>query len=359
MTYYNQSLLGLPGPTVFYTALYLLALVVHWWFVSYILAGTVYLTATTFGRRLAPEDPRLTDPIRETLRDWMPFALSAAITAGVAPLLFLQVLYKRPFYTANLLLFHRWMAILPVLIVGFYLTYLLKARRADRWRSWPTSVIGLAACACFGFTGYSWSENHLLSLDAGRWQQIYASGMAWHRGPVILPRVALWFSLAWPGMASLLALQLFVMKAEFTPHRLARWPLAGLAAAVVASVWYIIADRIVRTVAMGSGASPWLFMFLLGVAVQIGAWIRLYKGHSLTKSLAAWAAAGFLLTALGIAGFRETIRVNGSHFRVLFDDHAQAARVGGFCVFLAFAGLNAVLIALCACVVRRGRNASP
>ena len=47
------------------------------------------------------------DPLAAPLRDWLPFVLSAAITAGIAPLLFVQILYQRAFYTANLLLFNR------------------------------------------------------------------------------------------------------------------------------------------------------------------------------------------------------------------------------------------------------------
>ena len=44
-------------------------------------------------------------------------------------LLFVQVLDKHHFYTANLLLFNRWMLFLLVLIAGFYLLCLLKAKR--------------------------------------------------------------------------------------------------------------------------------------------------------------------------------------------------------------------------------------
>ena len=65
---------------------------------------------------------------------------SAAITAGVAPLLFLQILYQREFYTANLLLFNRWMAILPVLIVGFYSLYLIKGDWLWQQR-WPLRAV--------------------------------------------------------------------------------------------------------------------------------------------------------------------------------------------------------------------------
>ena len=68
-------------------ALYLLTFALHAVFVSYVAAGTVYaLMAALRGSA---------DPIAARTRDWLPFMLGAGITAGVGPLLFLQLLYQR------------------------------------------------------------------------------------------------------------------------------------------------------------------------------------------------------------------------------------------------------------------------
>src|SRR5262245_22520401 len=112
---------GFPRATAFYLTLYVATLVIHVVFMNYVLAGSAYLAWFTLAHRRDDLAQDARDPLAFPLRDWMPFLLSAAITAGIAPLLFLQILYQRPFYTANLLLFNRWMAILPVLIVAFYL----------------------------------------------------------------------------------------------------------------------------------------------------------------------------------------------------------------------------------------------
>ena len=63
----------------------------------------------------------------KVVRDWLPAVLGLAITTGIAPLLFVQILYKRQFYTANLLLFNRFMLLLPALIVAYYMLYLVKS----------------------------------------------------------------------------------------------------------------------------------------------------------------------------------------------------------------------------------------
>jgi hypothetical protein len=199
--------LGFPFPTAFYLTLYVLTLVIHVIFMNYVLAGAGYLAAIGVGRwwgRLGGSEPSA-DVVFDILRDWMPFMLGAAITAGVAPLLFVQILYKENFYTANLLLFHRWMAILPVLIVGFYLLYVLKGTWIGRQASWLAPLVGVGALACFVFTGYTWTENHLLSLDRPSCRGHYESGAMIYRNPLIVPRFLMWAAGSVATMATLLA----------------------------------------------------------------------------------------------------------------------------------------------------------
>ncbi|MCH7728335.1 MAG: hypothetical protein IH991_17935, partial [Planctomycetes bacterium] len=196
---------GLPTATAVYLTLYLLTLCMHIVFMNYVLAGSAYLAVAAVLHGKSAEKT----PIYAVLRDWMPFMLSGAITAGIAPLLFLQVLYVERFYTANLLLFYRWMAILPALILGFYLSYLLKAKLVGRWPLFARIVIGCGAFACVGFVGWSWVENHLLSLQsAGVWAEHYRSEAILFRSPELIPRLALWFVAAFPTMALVVGWQL-------------------------------------------------------------------------------------------------------------------------------------------------------
>ena len=71
------------------------------------------------------------------------------------------------FYTANLLLGPRWMAVVPALIVGFYALYVAKASDALAQRS------ALAiALACFVFVAWSWSELHELMQADPVWRDV-------------------------------------------------------------------------------------------------------------------------------------------------------------------------------------------
>ena len=225
----NNDLTNLPTATWVYLAFYILTLFVHFVFMAYVLGGGVYLLFagaatsdsrtneksrananrranstslehTTDPRPSTPspsqgegrgegsdhqQPPTSTNPITALIRDWMPFAISAAITAGVAPLLFIQILYRHRFYTANLLLLHRWMAIVPVLIVAFYLAYVIKSGRFERMRTyWRVAISGIVA-GCFLFVAWSWTENHLLSLDRARWESFYVESRWIYRSMAI------------------------------------------------------------------------------------------------------------------------------------------------------------------------------
>jgi hypothetical protein len=108
--------------------------------------------------------------------------LGAGITAGVAPLLFVQLLHQQRFYTASLLLGPRWMAVVPALIVGFYALYL--AKLSARWHRIALAV-GLA---CFGFVAWSWSELHELMQADPAWHAFYAAGQRFFLAASIAPR---------------------------------------------------------------------------------------------------------------------------------------------------------------------------
>ncbi|MDR1141026.1 MAG: hypothetical protein LBL62_04980 [Planctomycetaceae bacterium] len=53
-----------------------------------------------------------------------PIIMALGINFGIVPLLFLQTTYYKSFYTATILTAWHWIAIIPILIVGYYAIYL-------------------------------------------------------------------------------------------------------------------------------------------------------------------------------------------------------------------------------------------
>jgi hypothetical protein len=340
-----------PGATAFYLTLYLATFVLHLLPMAYVLAGAaVLLVRTLAGGK--PAD----DPLVEHFRQWLPFVLSAAITAGVAPLLFLQILYQREFYTANLLLFNRWMAILPVLIVGFYLLYLVKGNWLWQRPLVVRALAGAVILACFAFIGWSWSENHVLST-AGQtvWQEHYAAGRMNHFPGELWPRIGVWLGGVFPVMAAIVAWPLARGDETVgTARRLALFAAAGLLVSVASIGWYLgVLDAPSRTSVLSGPWRVWQAAIVVGTALQIAAWILVWRCDYLLP-LPRWLAlVGAVLAVTGVAVCREAIRTSRLDMAALLPRHQAAAEVGGFWLFAVFLVLNAAAIAICIYIVAR------
>ena len=354
---------GLPGATAFYLVLYLSTFVVHMVFMHYVLAGATYLAC---GRLLGKTRCAACE-WQGILLDWLPFATGLAITAGVAPLLFVQMLYGREFATANLLLSHRWMAILPVLIVCFYLLYLQKSAWISRRRWLWRPLVAVAVCSGFLFIALSWTENHLLMLDHAAWPRLYESGGLRYESPGLLPRLAAWFFLAFPSLAIELAwqgrltgvgihavMQPTAAVAGLSPvRRLALTAGAGLVGCVTAAVLYwSTLSAAVRDAVAGPLAGPWLAILCGAVAVQAAVWFIAAIRGRLSSPLLVAATGGWIVGLVAVAVVREAIRLTAVDLVSSAASHAAALRIGGLPVFLVFAVLNAAAIAWCIYVVR-------
>ena len=58
----------------------------------------------------------------------MTYSTALAINMGVAPLLFLQVLYGQFFYTSTVLMATYWLSIIFLLIITYYSIYIYKLK---------------------------------------------------------------------------------------------------------------------------------------------------------------------------------------------------------------------------------------
>ncbi len=346
--------LGLPLATAFYLVFYLFTLVIHVVFMNYVLAGTLFIAYRGLFSR-APS------PAGDITLDWMPLMLSGAITAAIAPLLFLQILYKQEFYTANLLLFHRWMSILPVLIVGFYSLYLLKSPGITS--RWLRAGLSLTPFACVAFTGYSWTENHLLSVrPEGEWAEFYKTQSMWYAEPALWPRLMMWAVGAVPTLCCVLAWQLWYRDESVGPG-MATLALAGLAGAGLAAGWYFeVADEIVRPALFGPFAFGYLVTAGIGVALQSLGWIMIARERQASLRWLLLISVGLTLTLLGMTVCREAIRITTlglARFESYFGRHDAALGKSGFFWFLFFFALNAGLIAYAFYLVRTQQKSKP
>ncbi|MCP4569747.1 MAG: hypothetical protein GY841_19375, partial [FCB group bacterium] len=114
--------MAVPGPLWLFHLLQWLTFTLHLTAMNLLFGG---LLLFAFGK---------TNPLRiqlyESLTKVLPVAMAATITLGVAPLLFLQVLYGELFYSASIISGWNWFLIIPVVIVVYYSLYLVAMNKA-------------------------------------------------------------------------------------------------------------------------------------------------------------------------------------------------------------------------------------
>ncbi|HUT01605.1 MAG TPA: hypothetical protein VM031_04065, partial [Phycisphaerae bacterium] len=111
------DMLGLPMPAWLAQTLMALTLALHWAFLSMTAGGAV---AYVHSRRRPVGG---VEAVGKKLAAFLPLSLTTAMTLGIAPLLFVQVLYGQFFYTANILMGYVWLGLLALMIANFYLLY--------------------------------------------------------------------------------------------------------------------------------------------------------------------------------------------------------------------------------------------
>jgi hypothetical protein len=94
--------------------------------VNVVLGGSILALHWRFSRRA--EDASHRAALLAFFAKALPVAVAAAVTLGVAPLLFVQVLYGRLFFTSSILMAWLWLAVVPLVILAYSGAYLLAFR---------------------------------------------------------------------------------------------------------------------------------------------------------------------------------------------------------------------------------------
>lgn len=352
---------NLEGHLAFYLIVYVLTLVLHAVFMTYVLAGSMYLSwASIFpGRQTVP---RAQSPLAKILREWMPFALSAAITAGVAPLLFVQIIYRKQFYTSNLLLGWRWMAVVPVLIVGFYLLYVIKSKMITTWKLRTRLAVVAGVSLCFLFVAFCWTTNHLLAISESSWATVYSTGNVIDAAGPLLLRLMTWVSGAFPCMCALAGWQIVYYSrqndhdaAAYSANvvTLARMSFAGVILSGLFAVGYATTlPGEVRSSLIGSSGGLWLIAIAAGGILQLNGWWKASSETRLSGANNLFISAGAMLALTGIAFQREIIRFAYIDATDVLANTKSAANIGGFTLFVLSTIFNIGLMAFCLRLVR-------
>ncbi len=186
---------GLPAPMALLRFLLLLTFLLHVIPMNLVLgggmvAGWAALRGEGFARAGRQREAEGMRAVAGGLAALLPAATAFAVTFGVAPLLFLQVLYGQLFYTSSVLMAWGWLAIVPAVLLGYYGHHALAARDGAPGRA--TAWLGFGSAAAFLFTAWVFTMNMTLMLRPERFPGIHAAsdlGLYLHLDePMLWPR---------------------------------------------------------------------------------------------------------------------------------------------------------------------------
>jgi hypothetical protein len=106
----------LSAPLWLITTLHVLTLSLHFAAMNFVVGGVMIILFGNF-----PD--RWQDPTVKKFIKLFPTAMAATVTLGVAPLLFLQLVYPRQVYSAAIVSGWFWMLVAPAVVVAYYSLY--------------------------------------------------------------------------------------------------------------------------------------------------------------------------------------------------------------------------------------------
>jgi hypothetical protein len=150
----------LPGPVWLFWTLLILTFLLHTIAMNCVVGGTL-ISIVAYLRRGRPLFERLAGDLSRKI----PSLLAATITLGVAPLLFVQVLYGRFFYSSSVVLAWVWLSVVAILIIGYYASYGV-AFKGEGTRYRYFSVVSLLTFLTIAFI---YTNNFTLMLTPEKW----------------------------------------------------------------------------------------------------------------------------------------------------------------------------------------------
>ncbi len=261
----------------------------------------------------------------------IPTFLAATVTIGIAPLLFVQVLYGQFFYTSTVLMAWFWLSVVGLVILAYYGFYSIAlSRHTAGVRLTLTAVLSVIAVLCVAFI---YTNNFTLMLSPEKWRTMYLadpSGWNLNLGEwMVFPRL-IHSIVAAIAIAGLVVVVTGLMKKRSDPNygvflirHGATWFLVATMAQFVTGIWYLISlprDKMMLFLGkdmLGTGLlAVGLIAGLGSVMVMLGA-RRTGSGRQIAVSIEL-----IITTIISMQGMRDVLRM--SYLNAYYRPEAQA-----------------------------------
>jgi hypothetical protein len=161
--------LPLAAPVLLFQVLLVGTFTLHILAMNVLLGGSVLTAANALLERRQPDEQRAL----LLQRAGRPLTVSAAltITLGVAPLLFLQILYGPFFFTSSILMAWPWLSVVAFVMAAYGGLYLVELRA---WALGPWAVaVRIGSALLFTGVAFLYVNNLTLMLAPDEWREIH------------------------------------------------------------------------------------------------------------------------------------------------------------------------------------------
>lgn len=235
----------LPAPFWLFKLLLIVTFILHIVLMNLMLGGGVIATVTRF---LSGKNEKFLQ-LSQNISKKLPTLLAATVTLGVAPLLFVQVLYGQLFYASSIIMGWPWFLVVVLVTVAYYGLYLVAFKGEGKTipMAWILSVSFLLLL----LVGLIYSNNFTLMITPAKWMKIYqADPSGWNLNvgePTLIPRF-LHFLVASLAIGGLLIVFVGLFRwekekeyARFLIGYGGRWFMYATMVQILVGIWFLIA----------------------------------------------------------------------------------------------------------------------
>ncbi|MGA1862819.1 hypothetical protein OWM07_08040 [Deferribacter thermophilus] len=168
----SPDLIPIPSHQYIFLFFLVFTLFMHFIFMNLTLGGTILILVSKYISKNMGDN--VYDKIAEEIGWLNTFNISLTVTTGVAPLLFLQVLYGQFFYSSSVLLSWKWLFVLLAIILAYYFYYLFKFKPFGlKYTGGRGFIFIVFAAILFLYVALMLVTNTLLSMQPELWKDIY------------------------------------------------------------------------------------------------------------------------------------------------------------------------------------------
>jgi hypothetical protein len=274
----------IPAPWGVFEFLDIFTLIIHLLLMNIVVGGCII----AFFSRLKASDQPLTESLHGSFVKKIPSVLALTITFGVAPLLFIQVLYGHFIYSSSILMAVYWLLVVPLLIIAYYGIY-IHARKYVSSRGLSIAALGVSSVILI-YIMITYVNNMTLMLQPEKWKAYFSNrgGTILNLGdPTFIPRFLhfLTAAIAAAGLFGAIAWYIRRKKGTGEAGQAEEKIKTGLkifaiatAVQVVIGIWFLIA--LPRQIMLGfmGGNILYTIVLMIGIAAGIAVLITAFLG---------------------------------------------------------------------------------